>query len=82
VRLPQVRDSPVNFGSLKGIRVDAVTLPRHRALYRASGLVPWPGAAVDGQNVLRCDIRHSITWSTRSMAVGNVFAEETLGPYS
>jgi hypothetical protein len=36
-------------------------------------------AAVDGQNVLRCDIRHSITWSARtSMAVGNVFAEETL----
>jgi hypothetical protein len=27
-------------------------------------------------------IRHSITWSARtSMAVGNVFAEETLGPY-
>jgi hypothetical protein len=40
-------------------------------------------------NVLRCDIRHSITWSARTsmaasfgipMAVGNLFAEETLGP--
>jgi hypothetical protein len=28
-------------------------------------------------------LRYSITWSARtSMAVGNVFAEETLGPYA
>jgi hypothetical protein len=32
------------------------------------------GAAVDSQNDLRCNIRHSI-----SMALRNVFAEETLG---